>query len=159
VKSGKEASSGYIPCQAMEFALNRPRSGLMTPTETIHGRSFSLTILYIALAGAAGTLARFGTERLVQGRLATLLVNLVGSLILGFVVHYATRSGSITPEVRSALTIGFCGGLTTMSTFSYESLALLAQAQFGRGALYMGATIIGCLAAVLGGMALADRLR
>jgi len=143
----------------MEFAFNRPLSGLMTPTETIHGRSFSLTILYIALAGAAGTLARFGTERLVQGRLATLLVNLVGSLILGFVVHYATRSGSITPEVRSAVTIGFCGGLTTLSTFSYESLALLVKGQYPRAALYMGATIIGCLGAVLGGMALADRLR
>ncbi|PYP55116.1 MAG: fluoride efflux transporter CrcB [Gemmatimonadetes bacterium] len=142
----------------MEFALNRPLSGLMTPTETIHGRSFSLTILYIALAGAAGTLTRFGTERLVSGRLATLLVNLVGSLILGFVVHYATRSGSIAPAVRSALTIGFCGGLTTMSTFSYESLALLVQGQYPRAALYMGATIIGCLGAVLGGMVLAERL-
>ena len=49
----------------------------MTPTRTIHGRSFSLAILFIALAGATGTLARFGAERLVQGRLATLLVNLV----------------------------------------------------------------------------------
>jgi len=129
----------------------------MTPTEAIHGRSLSLTILYIALAGAAGTLARFGTERLVQGRLATLLVNLVGSLTLGVVVHYATRSGSITPEVRSALTIGFCGGLTTMSTFSYESLALLAQGQYGRAAIYMCATIIGCVTAVFAGMALAER--
>jgi CrcB protein len=130
----------------------------MTPTETIHGRSFSLTILFIALAGAAGTLARFGTERLVQGRLATLLVNLVGSLILGFVVHYATRSSVIAPELRAALTIGFCGAFTTMSTFSYESLALLAQGQYGRAALYMGTTIIGCLAAVFAGMALAEQL-
>jgi fluoride exporter len=138
--------------------LKPPLSGLITPTDTIHGRSFSVIILYIGLAGAAGTLARFGTERLVQGRLATLLVNLVGSLILGFVVHYATRSGSITPEVRSALTIGFCGGLTTMSTFSYESLALLVQGQYARGAIYMSATIIGCLAAVFAGMALAERL-
>jgi CrcB protein len=130
----------------------------MTPTETIHGRSFSLTILFIALAGAAGTLARFGTERLVQGRLATLLVNLVGSLILGFVVHYAMRSSAIAPELRAALTIGFCGAFTTMSTFSYESLALLAQGQYDRAALYMGATIIGCLGAVLAGMGLAERL-
>jgi hypothetical protein len=80
--------------EAMEFALNRPVSGLMTPTRPINGRSLFLPILYIALAGAAGTLARLGTARLVQGRVATLLVNLVGSLILGFVVHYATRSSA-----------------------------------------------------------------
>src|SRR6266550_3765900 len=98
----------------MEFALNCPRPGLMTPTETIDGRSFSLTILYIALA--------------------------------------------VAPELRSALTIGFCGAFTTMSTFSYESLALLAQGQYGRATIYMGATIIGCLTAVFAGMALAERL-
>lgn len=117
-----------------------------------------MTILYIALAGAAGTLARFGAERLVQGRPATLLVNLTGSLILGFVVHYATRSASVSPELRSALTIGFCGAFTTMSTFSYESLALLVQGSHARAALYMGATIVGCLAAVFGGMAIAERV-
>jgi CrcB protein len=117
-----------------------------------------LTILYIALAGAAGTLARFGAERVVQGRPATLTVNLVGSLILGFVVHYATRSSALAPNLRSALTIGFCGAFTTMSTFSYESLALLSQGQYGRAAIYMGATVVGCLAAVFGGMALAERL-
>lgn len=117
-----------------------------------------MTILYIALAGAAGTLARFGTERLVQGRLATLVVNLTGSLILGFVVHYATRSAAVAPEVRAAVTIGFCGAFTTMSTFSYESLALLSQGQYARAALYMSATIIGCLGAVFGGMAIAERV-
>ena len=117
-----------------------------------------MTILYIALGGIAGTLGRFGLERLVQGRLATLLVNLTGSLVLGFIVHYATRSGSVSPELRGALTIGFCGAFTTMSTFSYESLALLVQGNYGRAALYMGATIAGCLAAVFGGMAIAERV-
>jgi len=116
-----------------------------------------MSILYIAFGGAVGTLARFGVERIVQGRLATLLVNLSGSLILGFVVHYATRS-TISPELRATLTIGFCGGFTTMSTFSYESLALLTQGYYARAALYMGGTIIGCLGSVLAGMALAERV-
>ena len=117
-----------------------------------------MAILFIALAGAAGTLSRLAVERLVQGRLATLTVNLVGSLILGFVVHYATRSATMSPQLRSVITIGFCGAFTTMSTFSYESLALIVQGAYGRAALYMSATIIGCLVAVLGGMALAERL-
>ncbi len=119
-----------------------------------------MAILFIALAGAAGTLSRLAVERLIQGRLATLTVNLVGSLILGFVVHYATRSpgAALTPQLRSVITIGFCGAFTTMSTFSYESLALIVQGAYGRAALYMSATIIGCLVSVLGGMVLAERL-
>jgi len=116
-----------------------------------------LTILYIALGGMTGTLARFGIDRLIQGRPATLVVNLTGSLVLGFIVHYVTRSGAASPELRSALTIGFCGAYTTMSTFSYESLALIVQGQYGRAALYMAVTIIGCLGAALGGMLLAER--
>lgn len=115
-------------------------------------------IIYIALAGAAGTLARFGVDRLAPGRVATLAVNLTGSLILGFIIHYATRVSAFPPELRATLAIGFCGAFTTMSTFSYESLALLTQGQYGRAVLYMSVTIIGCLGAVLGGMALAERL-
>jgi CrcB protein len=115
-------------------------------------------ILYIALGGIAGTLARFSVDRLVPGRTATLAVNLAGSLILGFVLHYSTRAGTVHPELRAALTIGFCGAFTTMSTFSYESLALIAQGQYGRAAVYMAATIVGCLGAVFGGMMLADRM-
>ena len=114
-------------------------------------------ILYIALAGALGTLARFGVERLVSGPRATLLVNLAGSLVLGFIMHYATRSAAFSPQLRATLTIGFCGAFTTMSTFSYESLAFLTQGQYARAATYMSATIVGCLAAVFAGMMLADR--
>jgi CrcB protein len=116
-----------------------------------------MSILYIALGGAIGTLARFGTERLVHGRAATLLVNLAGSLVLGFIMHYATRSVGFSPQLRATLTIGFCGGFTTMSTFSYEALGLLVQGHYGRAAVYMSTTMVGCLAAVLGGMLLAER--
>jgi CrcB protein len=117
-----------------------------------------LTILYIALGGMTGTLARLGVDRLIPGRPATLVVNLTGSLVLGFIVHYVTRSGTVSPDLRSALTIGFCGAYTTMSTFSYESLALIVQGQYGRAALYMAVTIIGCVTAVFGGMLLAERI-
>jgi CrcB protein len=117
-----------------------------------------LTILYIALGGMTGTLARLGIDRLIPGRPATLVVNLTGSLVLGFIVHYVTRSGGVSPDLRSALTIGFCGAYTTMSTFSYESLALIVQGEYGRAALYMAVTIIGCVTAVFGGMLLAERI-
>jgi len=117
-----------------------------------------LRILYIALAGVAGTLARYGLEGWVRGRAGTLAVNLTGSLALGFIVRYATSSIVVSPDVRAALAIGFCGAFTTMSTFSYESMALLRDGDYWRAGLYMGATIAGCLAAVALGTALADQL-
>ena len=123
-----------------------------------------MTILYIALGGVAGTLSRYGLEGWIQGRsasgfpLGTLTVNLAGSLLLGFIVRLATGATFITPDVRAGLTIGFCGAFTTMSTFSYESVALLNDGDYLRAALYMGATIVGCIVAVLLGTALGNKL-
>src|SRR6266511_1013429 len=136
----------------------------MTPTETIHGRSFSLTIFYIALGGIAGTLSRCGRGCWVQSRsatgfpLGTLTVNITGSLLLGFILRIATGTTLITPDVRAALTIGFCGAFTTMSTFSYESVALLNDGDYLRAALYMSVTTLGGVAAVMLGAALGNKL-
>jgi len=123
-----------------------------------------LTILYIALGGIAGTLSRYGLEGWIQSRIATgfplgtLTVNLSGSLLLGFILRVATGTTLISPDLRAALTIGFCGAFTTMSTFSYESVALLTDGDYLRAALYMGATILGCVAAVMLGTALGSKL-
>jgi len=123
-----------------------------------------LTILYIALGGIAGTLSRYGLEGWIQSRtatgfpLGTLTVNLSGSLLLGFILRVATGTTLISPDLRAALTIGFCGAFTTMSTFSYESVALLTDGDYLRAALYMGATILGCVAAVMLGTALGSKL-
>jgi CrcB protein len=123
-----------------------------------------LTILYIALGGVAGTLSRYGLEGWIQSRTAigfpvgTLAVNLSGSLLLGFILRLATGAAVISPDVRAGLTIGFCGAFTTMSTFSYESVALLTDGDYVRAAIYMTATILGCVIAVLVGTALASKL-
>jgi len=123
-----------------------------------------LTILYIALGGIAGTLSRYGLEGWIQSRtatgfpLGTLTVNLSGSLLLGFILRVATGTTLISPDLRAALTIGFCGAFTTMSTFSYESVALLTDGDYLRAALYMSATILGCVAAVMLGTALGSKL-
>jgi CrcB protein len=115
-------------------------------------------ILYLALAGMAGTLARYGLEGVVRGRAGTLTVNLAGSLLLGFILRYALGSALVSPDARAALTIGFCGAFTTMSTFSYETMALLQDGDYWRAGLYMSGTVVGCLLAVALGTALADRL-
>jgi CrcB protein len=86
-------------------------------------------IAYIALGGVLGTLARYFLQGWVQQRsglvtfpVGTLAINLVGSFIVGLVIRLATGSTLVTPDLRAALTIGFCGAFTTMSTFSYESM-------------------------------------
>jgi len=68
----------------------------------------------------------------------TLFVNLLGSFIIGIVMYYLDVNEMITQNVRIFLTIGFCGGLTTFSTFSYETINYLKEQQY----LYAGLNII-----------------
>lgn len=122
-------------------------------------------IVYIAVGGVAGTLARWYLQGWIQTRsglsgfpIGTLAINLAGSLILGFIIRLATGSTVITPELRAGLTIGFCGGFTTMSTFAFESVRLLGDGEYWLATLYMGGTIAGCLVAVIAGTMLAEKL-
>jgi CrcB protein len=118
---------------------------------------------FIALGGLAGTLARYALQGWLQPRggafpVGTLAVNVLGSLALGFIARFGTGSAVLSPEVRAGLTIGFCGGFTTMSTFSYETVALLNDGQLWRAGLYAGGSVLGCVTAVIAGAALANRL-
>jgi CrcB protein len=121
------------------------------------------TALYIAAGGVVGTLARYLLQGWIQSRagafpLGTLVINVAGSFALGLIIRYATGSTVVSPELRAALTIGFCGAFTTMSTFSYESMALLGDGEYWRAGIYMGGTIAGCLVAVVAGTMLAERM-
>lgn len=121
------------------------------------------TVLYIAAGGVLGTLARYFLQGWIQSRagtfpLGTLVINIAGSFALGLIIRYATGSTVVSPELRAALTIGFCGAFTTMSTFSYESMALLGDGEYLRAGMYMGGTIVGCLVAVILGTMLAEKL-
>jgi CrcB protein len=88
----------------------------------------------------------------------TLLVNVTGSFLLGAIIRYALETPSLTPEVRAFLTIGFCGGYTTFSTFSYETMALLEDSQWARAGVYITASVILSLIATFLGLALARQV-
>lgn len=60
----------------------------------------------------------------------TLSVNFIGSFIIGIVMFYFDTNKLISPEIRIMLTTGFCGGLTTFSTFSYETVKLLQDGEY-----------------------------
>ncbi len=120
-------------------------------------------IAYITLGGIVGTLARYVVQGVIQTRagafpLGTLAINIAGSFLLGFIVRIATGSTIVSPELRGGLTIGFCGAFTTMSTFSYETVALLTDGEYWQAGLYAGGSVFGCLLATLAGLALANRL-
>ena len=76
--------------------------------------------------------------------LGTLLVNVLGCLLIGFFYAAAERGAIGSPELRLLLTTGFCGGFTTFSTFSYETITMLTDGEYGYVALYVvGSLLLG----------------
>jgi fluoride exporter len=109
-----------------------------------------MTILLVALGAAVGAPLRYLTGRLVPGPRATLIVNVTGSLILGVVLGLP-----MSPAMTALLGTGFCGALTTYSTFAYETLQLprrqaalnvLVSLLAGLGAAYLGLVLAGLAA-------------
>jgi fluoride exporter len=102
---------------------------------------------YIAVGSAIGGVSRYLvgglSQRLIAGTfpLGTLLINITGSFLLGLILRYGVETPTLTPEVRALLTIGFCGGYTTFSTFSYETVALAEDGQWARAALYISLSV------------------
>ena len=119
---------------------------------------------YVALGSAVGGASRFALSTFVQQRASsafpfgTLIVNITGSLILGFILRYALASPSVSAEVRALLTTGFCGGYTTFSTFSYESIALIEDGDYRRAAIYIVLSVVLSLVATFLGIAAAGQL-
>ena len=118
----------------------------------------------LVVFGAAGTLARYALQGLVQERAGltfpygTLVVNLVGCLLLGGVAQYGLTHLTIPPEWRIGVTVGFFGAFTTFSTFSWETIRLLEDGEWMRASVYILASIVGGLACVFFGMRIADQI-
>jgi CrcB protein len=118
-------------------------------------------LLYVALGSAIGGVSRYLLGGLIQRLLdttfpaGTLLVNISGSFLLGAILRYGIDTPTLSPEVRALLTIGFCGGYTTFSTFSYETVALLEDGEWTRAGLYVGASVLLSLVGTFLGFAVA----
>ena len=97
----------------------------------------AIILLYVGLGGAAGSVMRYALSVTVQSRVgagfpvATLIINVVGSFLLGALMAYFSEEATTPPEVQLLLTTGFCRGFTTFSTFSWEAFRLSAMASTG----------------------------
>lgn len=115
------------------------------------------TALAIGAGGFCGAISRYYGVRWVTAwagtafPVGTLLVNAAGSLGLGLLLGLAATR-TFPPDLRAGLAVGFCGGFTTMSAFSYETLALLERGAFGLAVLNAVANVLVCLGAVWIGM-------
>ena len=114
------------------------------------------TFLWIALGGALGSVARYAASNaaaLAFGQdfpVGTLLINIVGSFVIGF---FATLTGPdgrmIAPDdIRQFVIVGLCGGFTTFSSFSIQTLALAQDGEFVRAGANVIGSVVLCLAAV-----------
>ena len=122
-----------------------------------------MKLVCLGLAGAAGTLARFGISELVNRNVisplpwGTWAVNIAGCFLFGLVWVLAEERELVSPEFRFVVLVGFMGAFTTFSTYMFESVDLLrAGAVLHALANVLGQNMVG-LVAVLAGMAL-DRL-
>ena len=117
-----------------------------------------MTALLVALAGAAGVLARYGISSAFHGDLlpwATVAINVAGSFALGVLVVVDWW----TPEARTALGVGFLGGFTTFSTFSVQAVLDVDGGAAGRAVVYVIASVVLGIAAAAAGFAMARAAR
>ncbi len=122
-----------------------------------------LNFLLVAAGGAVGSVDRYGFSLLLAPALpgfplGTLVANVSGCLVIGFVTELAGLNTSFSPELRLLFVTGFCGGLTTLSSFLFETNNLFRDRELTLGLIYAALTLLVSFAAVGAGMLLCRRL-
>ena len=117
-------------------------------------------VLAVVAGGVVGTLIRFGVSTWVSVfwpkhfYLATLAVNLLGCLLIGYLYATFLHRPDLSPELKSSLIVGFLGALTTFSSFSLDGLRLLESGQAATAFTYIGMSVCGGLLATWAGLTL-----
>jgi CrcB protein len=118
-------------------------------------------VFWITLGAAIGANLRYAVNRLALNFLSasvpygTLIVNVTGSLILGFFLIWTSERVLADPYWRLLIAVGFCGAYTTFSSYSFETFAMLEQGHYVLATANFCANNLLCLAGVLAGAALA----
>lgn len=120
-----------------------------------------LKVLYVGLGGMIGSVLRYGMNVYVpkilgtQFPFATLFVNVLGGVLIGFVMGLSQSNEKFSSDLRLFLTTGVAGGFTTFSAFGYETMNLLAPGTYWLGIWNISLNVFLSLAAVFAGRMLA----
>ena len=115
------------------------------------------SIFIVGFGGFIGTVARFLASHYFQENItsifpwSTLIINIIGSLLIGIIFGISEKGDFMSPDVRLFLTVGICGGFTTFSTFSNDAFLLLRQDEWIRFPFYTSMSFFLGLLAVYGG--------
>ncbi|MGO9451665.1 MAG: fluoride efflux transporter CrcB [Candidatus Binataceae bacterium] len=120
----------------------------------------------IAIGGALGSVGRYYASRLVMELsggtfpMGTMFVNVTGAIVIGFIAELASPDSRflVSPQARLFLMTGICGGYTTFSTFSLETVALLGDGQWLSASLNAVGSVLLCIGAVWVGSVVAQLL-
>src|SRR5512144_1994854 len=116
-----------------------------------------LSFLAVGFGAFAGALLRWGFGILLNPflpalPLGTLAANLLGGFVIGAALGVFNQFQSLPPEIRLVITTGFCGGLTTFSTFSAETVTLLLRQQYGWTLTMILSHVLGSISMTLAGI-------
>ena len=118
-------------------------------------------ILFVGLGGAMGAICRYLISMIpldVDFPMLTMVTNILGAVLIGFVVGMAAGHDELSPNVVLFWKTGVCGGFTTFSTFSLEAFNLLEAGRTLAAVSYMLLSVVCCLIGVVAGMTLAKKI-
>ncbi len=121
-------------------------------------------LLYVFIGGGLGSLVRFLLGKWVNSfhnsnfPFGTFIINIVACFVLGFFIGLVDQKQILSPAIRLFLVVGFCGGFSTFSAFSSETLMLIQQGQNSTMLLYVLLSVVVCLIATFGGLLIADKI-
>jgi CrcB protein len=121
-------------------------------------------LIYVFIGGGLGSLVRFLLSKWVNAfnnsnfPFGTFTINIIACFTLGFIIGLADHKQLLSPASRLFWAVGFCGGFSTFSAFSSESLTLIQQGHNSTMLLYILLTVVVCLTATFGGLFIAQRI-
>ena len=119
-----------------------------------------MNYVIVFVGGGIGAIARYGMQGIVYRIFGsafpygTLVVNVLGSFVIGLFLTLAETRAGVSPAIRIFLTIGVLGGFTTFSSFSYETMTLLRDSNYALGMANIALNVAVCLAATWFGMSI-----